>query len=538
MFYFMVSSSEHLLLIEIIWILLSCGAALLCQADSRRVQIQRPFSEEEQETVNYYAAEPQDDQGSVVLVSSADRYNGFYGQQSASSRSLDNNYIPRVSTKPQETRNKEPTKAPPVQTIRNYNKVNDDGSFTFGYEAADGSFKEETRGTDCVVRGKYGYVDPDGNKREFTYVSGNPCDPNAPKDQEEPEESNETENENVPANYPTRPIQPLRRPIAPKPSVTLFQNTYAQEEEQPEPEQLLRPTPQPVRRPAYASRPQYVQQTSADEEYQVYHRPQSISTTTPSSVIYKSSVYPITITPRPVTQTSTPRSPQLPATTYRPQSLQVSVTPRPTPLTYTKQLQSSFSPSTASPDRNLGFEREFQRFQQENIASSTSAPKSNTHKPKIVGTPGQVYSSALIYDPTTGQYNNQLYQNLPQSEGEFVLKQRIQPYVQRPSTQVLNIQQLQQQSPLYSQNLRPQPVNSQAAYQAQQSELQFQNSAQLYAQQQMLRAEQEQQQQQQQQQQKQQARQPVYYIQPNTDNNGALAASQIDAFLRGHNIQF
>lgn len=30
-----------------------------------------------------------------------------------------------------------------------------------GYEAADGSFKEETRGTDCVVRGKYGYIDPD-----------------------------------------------------------------------------------------------------------------------------------------------------------------------------------------------------------------------------------------------------------------------------------------------------------------------------------------------------------------------------------------
>lgn len=49
-------------------------------------------------------------------------------------------------------------KAPQVQTIRNFNKINDDGSFTFGYEAADGSFKEETRGTDCVVRGKYGYV--------------------------------------------------------------------------------------------------------------------------------------------------------------------------------------------------------------------------------------------------------------------------------------------------------------------------------------------------------------------------------------------
>jgi hypothetical protein len=34
-------------------------------------------------------------------------------------------------------------------------------------EAADGSFKEETRGTDCVVRGRYGYVDPEGEKILF-----------------------------------------------------------------------------------------------------------------------------------------------------------------------------------------------------------------------------------------------------------------------------------------------------------------------------------------------------------------------------------
>lgn len=99
-------------------------------------------------------------------------------------------------------------------------------------------------GTDCVVRGKYGYIDPDGNKREFTYVSGNPCDPNAPKEEEQ-EEASENEPD-VPANYPTRPIQPIRRPVPtspPKQSVTLFQSTYAQEDEQPEPEQLLRQTP-------------------------------------------------------------------------------------------------------------------------------------------------------------------------------------------------------------------------------------------------------------------------------------------------------
>nr|XP_023013724.1 ras-interacting protein RIP3-like isoform X1 [Leptinotarsa decemlineata] len=518
-------------------ILLLSGASILQQIDGRRVQIQRPLpeDEDEQETVNYYAAEPQDSQGSVVLVSSADRYNGLYGQQSATSRRIENDYNSRAPARTQETRVKETPKTPPVQTIRNYNKVNDDGSFTFGYEAADGSFKEETRGTDCVVRGKYGYVDPDGNKREFTYVSGNPCDPNAPKDQDEQDESNETENENVPANYPTRPIQPLRRPAAPKPAVTLFQNTYAQEEEQPEPEQLLRPSSQqPIQRPTYVSTPHYLQQTPADQEYQVYKKPQHLSTTTPASIIYRSSVRPVTITPRPITHSSSSRAPQLPATTYRPQVYQVSVTPRPTPLLYNTQSQSLAS-STNSPDRNLGFEQEFQRFQQENnILSSTSTPIVNevtTPRPKTLQTPGQVYSTALVYDPASGQYNNQIYQTLPQSDGDFVLKQKIQPYVQRPRPQVLNIQQLQQQSPLYSQNLRPQPVNSQAAYQAQQAELQFQNSAQLYAQQQRTRAEQEQQ--------KQQAiQQPVYYIQPSASNIGALGSSQIDAFLRGHNIQF
>lgn len=225
---------------------------LAAQIEARRIRVRPVHHEDEQETVQYYAAEaPEDDQQQVVLVSSADQYNGLYGQPTAEPRqSQGSNYIPssRGSHKAAAAslvRTKEPSKAPPVQTIRNYNKVNDDGSFTFGYEAADGSFKEETRGTDCVVRGKYGYIDPDGNKREFTYVSGNPCDPNAPKEEELPEtESNESDN--GPANYPTRPIRPVHRPsvvnASPKP-VTLFQNTYEQseEEEQPVPEQLLKP---------------------------------------------------------------------------------------------------------------------------------------------------------------------------------------------------------------------------------------------------------------------------------------------------------
>ena len=36
---------------------------------------------------------------------------------------------------------------------------NEDGSYSYGYEAADGSFKLETRYPDGRVKGKYGYID-------------------------------------------------------------------------------------------------------------------------------------------------------------------------------------------------------------------------------------------------------------------------------------------------------------------------------------------------------------------------------------------
>jgi Insect cuticle protein len=69
-------------------------------------------------------------------------------------------------------------------------RTNPDGSMTWGYENEDGTFKEETLGVDCVVKGKYGYVDPDGTKREYEYQQGNPCDPNK-KDQPEDEEEDD-----------------------------------------------------------------------------------------------------------------------------------------------------------------------------------------------------------------------------------------------------------------------------------------------------------------------------------------------------------
>ncbi|XP_019761722.2 bromodomain-containing protein DDB_G0280777 isoform X2 [Dendroctonus ponderosae] len=504
---------------ETLWLVL-LGLTLAHVIQARKIRVQPrllPQDEQGDEGIEYYAAEPAQDRQRVVL----DNYNGLYGEQTASARQ--DNYLQRSPAKGQTyvQRVKEAPREPPVQTIRNYNKVNDDGSFTFGYEAADGSFKEETRGTDCVVRGKYGYVDPDGNKREFTYVSGNPCDPNAPK--EEDDEPNESaENENVPANYPTRPIRPIQRPVSTPKPVTLFQSQYDQgEDEQPEPEQLLRPTPAPIRsRPQYIARPQYQSQS---EQPVSYRQQQAQPSSTPASTVYRQQVAPVTITPRPIYQTASPTSStraQLPPTTFRPQLLQVSPTPRPS-LLYTPK---AALPSP-SPTKGIDFDAEFQRFQQENdLGSPATAGKA---RPDPVG---QVYSSALLYDAATGQYNNQLYQSLPQSEGQFGFNQRIQPYVHQQQQQQqqrrppVNLQLQAQPTPLY----RQQQINPQAVYQAQQAEVQFQNSAQLYAQQQKAR----------QQQQATSVAPPVYYIQPSVSSTGALGAGQIDAFLRGHNIQF
>ncbi|EEZ98793.1 uncharacterized protein LOC662631 [Tribolium castaneum] len=94
------------------------------------------------------------------------------------------------------------TRKPPVQILRKYRTDNPDGSITWGYENEDGTFKEETLGIDCVTRGKYGYVDPDGVRREYTYETGNKCD--------EPEEDEDLPPERQ--QIQTQPRKPQFRP--------------------------------------------------------------------------------------------------------------------------------------------------------------------------------------------------------------------------------------------------------------------------------------------------------------------------------------
>lgn len=53
--------------------------------------------------------------------------------------------------------------------LKQINRQNEDGSYSFGYEAADRSFKIETKYPNGEVYGKYGYVDDTGKVREVEY---------------------------------------------------------------------------------------------------------------------------------------------------------------------------------------------------------------------------------------------------------------------------------------------------------------------------------------------------------------------------------
>lgn len=57
----------------------------------------------------------------------------------------------------------------PVPILKQINKHNGDGSYSYGYEAADGSYKIESKYPTGEVYGKYGFVDDTGSLREVEY---------------------------------------------------------------------------------------------------------------------------------------------------------------------------------------------------------------------------------------------------------------------------------------------------------------------------------------------------------------------------------
>jgi len=61
------------------------------------------------------------------------------------------------------------TTTPIVPILRSVDKQNPDGSYTYGYESGDGTYKIETRYPTGEVKGKYGYYDDTGLFREVEY---------------------------------------------------------------------------------------------------------------------------------------------------------------------------------------------------------------------------------------------------------------------------------------------------------------------------------------------------------------------------------
>uniref|UniRef100_A0A6P7F1V2 Uncharacterized protein LOC114324288 n=1 Tax=Diabrotica virgifera virgifera TaxID=50390 RepID=A0A6P7F1V2_DIAVI len=60
-----------------------------------------------------------------------------------------------------------------LEIIKRIKKINEDGSYTIGYEADDGSFKIESRDVLGHIKGTYGFVDQDGQIKRVTYSTTN-----------------------------------------------------------------------------------------------------------------------------------------------------------------------------------------------------------------------------------------------------------------------------------------------------------------------------------------------------------------------------
>lgn len=60
-----------------------------------------------------------------------------------------------------------------LEIIKQIRRVNNDGSYTVGYEALDGTFKIESRDVLGNVKGTYGYVDENGEIKRVSYTANN-----------------------------------------------------------------------------------------------------------------------------------------------------------------------------------------------------------------------------------------------------------------------------------------------------------------------------------------------------------------------------
>ncbi|ALC45589.1 Cpr97Eb, partial [Drosophila busckii] len=178
----------------------------------------------------------------------------------------------------------------PVPILKQIDKHNDDGSYTYGYEAADKSFKIETKYSNGEVYGKYGYVDDQGQVREIEYGASKrgfepagshinvppPTLTNSNPYPLGPNELDDGQYREDPAVY--YKDQKYNRPIAAsKFSLNNFNNPQQQQQQ---PQYAPAPAPQPAQ-PYYNPQPRYYNPPAPQPRYyqpaapqQPYYAPQ------------------------------------------------------------------------------------------------------------------------------------------------------------------------------------------------------------------------------------------------------------------------
>lgn len=171
----------------------------------------------------------------------------------------------------------------PVPILKQINTVNDDGSYTYGFEAADGTFKIETRDVNGNVKGKYGYVDANGDLKTVEYSAGKPGfeakgdhlpEQPTPALPEGPQDDEEVPVRPVPARLParTQPAvsqQPASTGALATPSVQL----PALNQVQFAPQQQFAPQPHQLNQLPFAPMPTFNQQAVQSPQFNDVNAP-------------------------------------------------------------------------------------------------------------------------------------------------------------------------------------------------------------------------------------------------------------------------
>lgn len=169
----------------------------------------------------------------------------------------------------------------PVPILKQINRQNYDGSYSYGYEAADGSFKLEVKLPNGEVYGKYGYRDEQGQLREIKYGAGDRGFEPTGNDIHVPPPTLSKEylkEEKVRKKKPQFVIQPQQENyVKPRPQF----NTGPQQFDQPQQQYQPQYTPQPQYQPQYQPQAQYQptpqpQYSSNAFKQPAYHHPNQL----------------------------------------------------------------------------------------------------------------------------------------------------------------------------------------------------------------------------------------------------------------------